>query len=259
MMVTRPTAAYLYCVVRSDRPPSLARAPRGVPAATRPEAHAVGRSLWIVAASVPLDIYGPASLEGRLGDLDWVSRVALAHEALVEHVAGVRTATVIPTKLFTMFSSLDKAVADVASRRAAILQATRRIAGAAEWGVRVFHRPRRPSAKAPAAKSGAEFLRARKQARDAGALARTAAADGARTALSALRRHARDLRLRSPRDGAAPDPPILDAAFLVSVSARGRFEAEARRQSRALEKAGAALVLTGPWPAYNFVVPGERS
>ena len=57
----------------------------------------------------------PEHLEARLRDLDWVSEIALAHEAVVEHFARARGAVVVPMKLFTMFSSMDKAIADVAA------------------------------------------------------------------------------------------------------------------------------------------------
>ena len=251
------TAVYLYCVVRAARRPSSTRAPAGVPGSSRPDAHALGASLWIVTALVPLDVYGPANLEPRLRDLDWVSQAAVAHEAVVEHFA--RRAAVIPMKLFTMFSSVDKAVRDIASRKAAIGRAMRRIAGAEEWGVRVFRRDRvaavASAAGVPA--SGAEFLRARKHARDAAAQARTAAAEAAGLAFTVLRRHARDARIRQTAREAGSNPPVLDAAFLVPASKRARFKAEARRQRSELERAGADLVLTGPWPAYNFVAPGE--
>jgi hypothetical protein len=253
------TAVYLYCVVRAAKRPSSTRAPAGVSGGSHPETHALAQSLWIVTALVPLDAYGPAHLESRLRDLDWVSQVAVAHEAVVEHFARPASATVVPMKLFTMFSTIDKAVRDVGSRKSAIQQAMRRIAGAEEWGIRVFRRDRLSGAASRAAtpSSGADFLRARKQARDAVAQARTAAADAAEVAFGALRRHARDARVREARREPGSNPPILDAAFLVPAAKRARFQAEARRQASALARAGADLVVTGPWPAYNFVVSGE--
>jgi hypothetical protein len=252
------TAVYLYCVVRAARRPSPGRAPDGLARAGRPEIHPVAPALWVVTATVPLDVYGPLPLEQRLRDLDWVSQAALAHEAVVEHFAGSRTATVVPMKLFTMFSSLEKAVRDVASRREAIQQAMRRIAGAEEWGVRVFRQtPAAPPSAGQAPATGAEFLRARKQARDAVVAARTTAADAAGAAYAALRRRARAARVREARPEPGTNPPILDAAFLVPAGARTRFKAEARRQASVLARAGAALVVSGPWPAYNFVVSGE--
>jgi hypothetical protein len=74
-----------------------------------------------------------------------------------------------------------------------------------------------------------------------------------------LRRLARDARVRETRREAGSNPPILDAAFLVPASSRRRFTAEARIQSAALARAGADLVLTGPWPAYTFVASGASA
>ena len=73
-------------------------------------------SLWLVTADVPLDTYGPAQLEPRLRDLEWVSSIAVAHEAVVEHFSRAKASVVVPTTLFTMFSSMDKAMADVAAQ-----------------------------------------------------------------------------------------------------------------------------------------------
>jgi hypothetical protein len=259
-MTGKPSAAYLYCVVRAATRPSMTRAPDGMPGGARPAVHRIAPSLWIVAADVPLDVYGPQAIEPRLQDLDWVSQAALAHEAVVEHLTRARGTTVIPMKLFTLFSSLERAAADVAARRGAIAQTMRRIAGAQEWGVRVFRRPAAASGlRAAQPASGAAFLRARKEMRDAATGARGAAADAARAAFDRLRRLARDARVRDARQEPGTNPPILDAAFLVASTSRARFTSEARRQAQALAAAGADLTLTGPWPAYHFVAAGDAA
>jgi hypothetical protein len=253
VMTRASTATYLYCICRASRRPSLARAPQGVPGASGPEAHRLSGSLWIVTATVPLDVYGPSRLEPRLSDLDWVSQAAMAHEAVVEHVA--RSVPVIPMKLFTLFTSLDRALADLGPRTEELQRAMRRVAGAEEWGVRVFRRPEASGEEGASrrAASGADFLRAKKQLRDAAVLARTTAAEAAALAYDRLRRCARDARLRDARHEPGSNPPILEAAFLVAAAARAKFKREAARQSASLLRAGAELVLTGPWPAYNFV------
>ena len=256
-MAKRTTAVYLYCVVRAARAPSLARVPAGVPGATRPLAHRLAGSLWLITADVPLDVYGPRHLEARLGDLEWVSAVAIAHEAVVEHFTRARGAVVIPTKLFTMFSSLEKAIEEVGDGRATIERAMKHIAGSEEWGIRISRKSvgtvfgRATRAARPA--SGAAFLAARKEARDASAGLRLAAIAAADTAFERLGRHARDVRRRERRQEPGANPPVLEAAFLVTAGARARFKAEARRQAAACAAAGAELTLSGPWPAYNFV------
>jgi hypothetical protein len=247
------TAVYLYCVVRSTRRPSLARVPAGLPDATAPAAHNVDGPLWIVAADVPLDVYGPSALEPRLRDLDWVARVALAHEAVVEHFARSAAAVVVPAKLFTMFSTVEKALDDVADRRKGIEKVMTQIAGCEEWGIRVTRQPVTAAGGDSRPASGSAFLLARKAARDAVATARVQAAEAAERAFTSLSRHARDAKQRERRPEPGTNPPVLEAAFLVKATARAKFKTEARRQAAACAAAGADLTLTGPWPAYNFI------
>lgn len=241
----------------------MARVPAGLPGGTQPSAHQLTPSLWLITSDVPIDLYGPEALEPRLRDLEWVSATAVAHEAVVEHFSRTRTVTVVPMKLFTMFTSLEKAIDDVARGRTAIERIIRRIAGCEEWGIRVMRRPAAAAAQADGnggrPRSGTAFLAARKQARDATALARAAAAARADQAFTRLRRYAKDARLRQHGPEPGSNPPILEAAFLVTAAKVAVFKAEARRQAAALAAAGADMQLTGPWPAYNFVDAGERA
>ena len=262
-MAKRTTAVYLYCVVRAARRPSLARVPAGLPGATRPETRQLASSLWLITAEVPLDVYGPTVLEPRLRDLDWVADAAIAHEAVVEYFSRSRNTVVIPTKLFTMFSSIEKAVADIEADKTGIERAMRHIAGSEEWGVRITR-------QAPAAgithtgrgarpTTGAAFLTARKEARDATSNMRAATVAAAEETFTRLSRHARDAQRRPRREEPGSNPPILEAAFLVANAARVRFKAEAKRQAALCASAGADLTLTGPWPAYNFIGAARES
>ena len=250
------TATYLYCVVRAAKKPASTDVPSGIPDATPPEIIAVSASLWLVAARVPLDIYGSAALETLLSDLESVGRIAVAHEAVVEHFAMRRELTVIPMKLFTMFSTPGRAITDIAARRKSIETAMKRIEGAEEWGVRVT-RTALPTtsraAGAPAATSGAAFLTAKRQARDDVRNAKLAAAEAAVAAFDRLAAIARDARRREPPPVSGATQPLLDAALLVASRDRDTFTEAARREADACARAGAQMTLTGPWPAYNFV------
>jgi hypothetical protein len=252
------TATYLYCIVKSAGKPSTARVPAGLPGAERPHAIPVTRTLWLIVAAVPLDTYGPEPLERQLADLDWVGRIALAHESVVEHLAAREGNTVIPMKLFTMFSSPDRAVADIGKRKEGIAAAMRRIAGAEEWGIRIMRGTAAiPKMAAAMAASGAAFLAAKKQIRDDARVAKLAAAEVAASAFEHLASIARDVRRRDDAPPAGASPPLLDAAFLVPASSRARFKGAARREAGRCAAAGAQMTLSGPWPAYNFVQRDE--
>jgi hypothetical protein len=247
-------ATYVYGVVNAVASPKASRLPRGLPRATPPTIVSVARSLWLVTAQVPLDTYGAEPLESALRNMGWVGEIAVAHEAVVEHLARQPRVTVIPMKLFTMFSSVERAVEDMRAHQKDLRAIAKRIAGCEEWGVRMSAaRPLRASKPVVASGgSGAAFLSAKKHARDSvrqAALALTAIAEDTFNSLSDV---SRDVRRR----GDAPEgatPPLLDAAFLVPTRKRTTFQAAVRQLARDAAVEGAELTVTGPWPAYNFI------
>jgi hypothetical protein len=253
-------ATYLYCVIKAAPKPSLTGVPPGLAGGTPPQLLQGSPGLWLVASQVPLDTYGPGKLEPALADMDWVGRTAMAHEAVVEFFASRAGVTVVPMKLFTMFSTPHRALADIAERRRTIEATMRRIAGTEEWGIRVLRSPAGaaiPSQPA-AARSGAAYLAAKKQKRDDAQQVWVAAAEAAATAFARLSSLAKASKRRDDTPPAGATPPLLDAAFLVALSHRDRFRNAARREADACARAGAQLTLTGPWPAYNFIQVEER-
>jgi Gas vesicle synthesis protein GvpL/GvpF len=222
----------------------------------------LGGGLWLIAADVPLETYGPGRLEPALADMNWVGAVALAHEGVVEHFAAMRAATVIPMKVFTMFSTPDRAAAEMRARRKDISAALTRISGCEEWGVRVMRggQPTVKRAGGAKATTGAGFLAAKKQAREEATESVRVAAEAALDAYDLLSSLSRDARRRDDVPESATAPPLLDAAFLVPSRSRTRFKTAAKRAARSCEKAGARMILSGPWPAYNFIQPpGTRA
>ena len=161
-------------------------------------------------------------LETSLRDLAWVGDIAVAHESVVEHFAARKDITVVPMKMFTMFSSDDRALEEMRSRRRDILAAARRIAGCEEWGVRITRKPPvdgiRQSQKARPA-SGSAFLTAKKEARDVARDLVRAAVESAEQAYATLSALSRDARRRDDAPAGAAAPPLLDAAFLVPATA----------------------------------------
>ena len=93
----------------------------------------VGTGLFLVSPEVPLSVCRPPHLAEHLGDSDWVSQVAVAHERVVELFAHPLLITLVPMKMFTMFSTFEKAVANIQARRRAIDEVIARVAGCEEW------------------------------------------------------------------------------------------------------------------------------
>jgi len=252
------TATYVYCVVQRAKRPSVARSLQTLPEGSRPSLIELGRARWAVVADVPLARYGESALASGIRDLEWVSRVALAHEAVVEHFTRGRGSTVVPLKLFTLFSTPERLISDLRSQAVRIAAMIGRIRGAREWGVRVLRTQpaKRVTTGTRAVRSGAAFLEAKKEARDAARAAAEHARDTAERAFGQLSKLALETRRRDDIPDGATTPPLLDAAFLVAAKRTAAFRAAARRASSDCRRAGALLNLTGPWPAYSFVGSG---
>jgi hypothetical protein len=203
----------------------------------------------MLAATAPLELYDGPVIDGKLRDLDWVGGRAAEHEGVVEFATNL--GTVVPMKLFTMFANRERAAAALTGRRREIAPVLARIRGCREWGVRVTRRAAAPPPPSPRS-SGTAFLAAKKRARDDVRERAIRAADAAEAVVATLSRLARAAVLREPPENAAA-PPLVDAAFLVASANTARFRAAAGKSARACRDAGADLILTGPWPAYNFV------
>jgi len=250
-------ALYLYCFAKCDAAPPLARAPKGLPGAKKPRAIDAGAGLWAIAAEAPLDRYGEARIAEGLKDLDWVSACAIGHEAVVEFVA--RSAAVVPAKLFTIFLGETRLVSHAAAERARLRKIFRRVEGCEEFGVRVSlderaalraaeSRARRAAKPA----SGAAFLARKRALRDTAREITVEARETVDDWHAALARAAREARRRAPVQQASGPRLLLDAAFLVRTEKNGAFRKAVERVRRGLGP-GYDLVLTGPWPPYNFV------
>jgi hypothetical protein len=218
--------------------------------------HAIpsGPRFWIVAADVSERDFSEAALAERMRDLDWVSRWALAHEAVVESFLG--RGDVLPMKLFTLFTSDERAAKSIASDRAKLEGIFRRIAGRLEWSVRVTLDARQirriaPRGKAPA--GGRDYL-ASKQRQRSGTRADLAravrTADGIHRRLGKV---AAESRRERPAPTAGTFRVLLLADYLVPISRTRTFTAAAGKAAAALADDGYRVVVSGPWPAYSFV------
>ena len=248
------SAVYVYCLVERATRPALSRVAVGLAGASALESIELARGLWAVTSLVPRRIYDTEPLAARLKDINWVADAGVAHEAVVERVVRLSGATVVPMKLFTLFSSPERAQADLQAREQDIRAVIDRIRGCQEWGVRISPPVPRPVASGRRPASGTAFLTAKKRIRDQAQAHTRAAVTAADAAYSALARLAREAERReAPREAATP--PLLDATFLVKASGATKFRAAVRRAAASCRAAGASLLLTGPWPAYSFVQP----
>ena len=157
------------------------------------------------------------------------------HERVTEALMADRA--VLPMRFGTQFSDAGRVRAALAGRREALLEALDRVRGRVELAVRAIQPAAdAAAASAPAASSGREYLRARLRVGQSAA--------SLHEQLAALAVTAR----RWPRR--APDE-LLRGSYLVEQPEVERFRSAVERLQR--EHPEAALLCTGPWPAYSFM------
>ncbi|MGH7312227.1 MAG: GvpL/GvpF family gas vesicle protein [Candidatus Rokuibacteriota bacterium] len=251
------TATYLYCLVHHPRPPSVRGAPRGLPGTGGVRVLEAGDDFWLVTADAPLDRYGSAPIERGLRDLRWVSACAMSHEGVVEHFS--RRATVIPMKLFTLFTRDERALAHVRRSRGRLRRLARRIGGRQEWGLRLTwaddaaQGARQVAGPARPVRSGTAFLLRKRRQREMVARFRQNALIAADRLYRRLARLADEARRHPLAEATGGVRIVLDAAFLVRISRAAAFRAAVKQLAPRLTSAGFQLTLSGPWPPYTFV------
>jgi hypothetical protein len=243
-------ATYVYGLLERKTPPAAAEAPAGLPGVGPLRALAVRDGVWLLAATAPLARYGADAIERGLQDLDWVSRCALAHERVVE--AFLAKGTLLPMKLFTLFTGDEAAVARSQADAARVSRLLRKLRGKSEWGVRLRRSAKAPPPRAAArAQSGREFLQQKLVARQAQGGTRA----GDRATADRVHRELKGLAGATVRKPPADEAGrlLLDAVFLATRAEAAALRRAVANRARALSAEGLDLVLTGPWPAYHFL------
>lgn len=253
------TATYAYCVVktRTAKTPALAKVPKGLAGAAKVRALDAGDGFHVLVASAPLSRYSAEKIDARLRDIDWVAERAAEHEAVVEHAIGL--GTVVPMKLFTLFSSDERALAHVAKMKKTLARVVERIEGCDEWGLRILFdeveaaRVAAEEARKSKPTSGTSFLARKKEQQDVRRTVTSRAAEEVDVLYDDLERLARRAQRRSAPSRELAGRVMLDAVFLVPRPSVKKLKTTVGATAERLAKQGFHVTLTGPWPAYSFI------
>jgi Gas vesicle synthesis protein GvpL/GvpF len=246
--------SYVFCLVRSNRQPTMRRITEGMPGGHELRAIEVGEHLWAIVQSVPKAGYGETALARGLQNLDWVGPRAMAHERVIEMFLSAPA--LLPMHLFTLFTSDDRVVHHVHSDGARIRRLLKRVEGKLEWGLRLTFDEKavRANVSKRPVRSGTEFLARKRDVLDVTRARVKEARSEADRVYKSMSRLAAAAQRRTSLERAAPGSRLLlDAAFLVPVAKSGAFRSAVRRQMRDVRAVGITVSLTGPWPPYNFV------
>lgn len=220
-----------------------------------------------VVSPVPEEGFDDATLEERSGDLAWMAEQGVRHEQVVAWF--VDHASILPSRLLTLFSGREAVAAAVARDHDRIRDTLERLADVCEWNLKVGYDPDRIEARLAevsepiaeldreiaGATPGKRFLLQRKRKDLARSEGREAARRLARDLLAALEPMARESRrMPAPADDA---PVLLNAALLVPRSSEADLADRAAREAERLRDLGVTLQLSGPWAPYRFLDPAD--
>jgi hypothetical protein len=241
-------ATYLYAVAGTPDIPEL---PNMVGISGAP-LRLIGSEPCGVVSTVSLAEFDEQALRRNLENQQWLEKTATAHHRVVEAVNAAGPTA--PVRLCTVYRDDDR-VGAMLREQATVFRATlERLTGRREWGVQVFTPARAPESPQPTASTspGTAYLQKLRSQRDQRAErdhAMAAQAENVHATMAEFSVASRRYPPQDPRLTGNADPMILNAAYLVDVSA----EAALAQHIARFERAGLDVRLTGPWAPYSFV------
>jgi gas vesicle protein GvpL/GvpF len=207
-----------------------------------------------VASPVPIDRFGEDALKESLEDIERLEELARAHQRTIDR--ALARGAVIPFRMCTIYDDEDGVREMLAREQESLAGVLDRLRGTAEWGVKAYRAELVQARSAPAAQSGTDWLRRKRDERAAAESARDAADERAVAIHAALAEQARAAALARPHDRRLSGDEremLLNGAYLVPVERAEQFRARVAELGREYEPEGVQLELTGPWAPYHFV------
>ncbi len=243
---TVPTgkALYLYGIsAAKDKKPAITVP--GIDGSGRVQPMKVGAFVcWV--APVDAEEFG-ADLNANMENLEWLADASVRHQRAVADIA--EHTSILPARFGTVFLSLASLEEHVRTQQKALESALKRVAGADEWGVKVFREIAHSTGAAITADSGSDYLK--KKATLMHSAENRGADEEIQKFAAELAKLARASAATGKVSGTQRDL-MWQASFLLPRSKQKQWDAALKRwanrwgESRRIEA-------TGPWPPYSFV------
>ena len=258
---------YVYGVVQSVPDDFGTAAPIAGLDPDQPVRFVAGNGLVAVVSTVPKAVFAEAPFKEKLQDADWAKARMLDHHRVV---MAMSETTLLPFKFGTVFADARALLRALDSHGEPLKSAFETVAGAREWGVKLFADANQLaryvvandpglaqlSRKAGKASAGTAFF-LRRRVKD---LAQTMAADtaqrwaqaildgvaGAAKAAATQPLQSHDLHGRST-------DMVLNATYLVPQKAELAFHRAVDAMARPYTGTGLDFEVIGPMPPYSFV------
>jgi hypothetical protein len=191
-------------------------------------------------------------------DPQQATELAMRHHAMLTALAV--TVDLAPVRLGAVYADETAVVAMLAESASSFADALARIAGAAEFAMKLIPIAVIETPKVHAALTGRGFLQRRADATTAQKNRVELARRIASQVFELVAQNARDHAFAPPRRNAQTDQEkrLLDAALLINRDAIANFERAVVAAQSIAEAEGFGLSVTGPLPAYSFVATGTN-
>ncbi len=183
-------------------------------------------------------------LSQRMEDLEWLAAATVRHQNVVASIA--RHGEILPARFGTVFLNPASLHSDIKRNQRAILAGLRRVAGAEEWGVKVFVAS--TGRGGLVARSGREYLQKKAQTITVRRVQRT------NPELMALSAALMRVSVASATGGkvSSGQPRLLwQGSFLVRRNRKGAFDSVLKQFARRWQ-GRFRIESSGPWPPYSF-------
>lgn len=220
--------------------------------------------LAALVSAVPLAEFDDDVLRENLNDVAWLEEKARAHEHVLE--AALAAGAVVPLRLCTVFAGEPEVRRMLVREHDVLADALARLAGRAEWGVKAYA-DRDALEREALARSGdgeaedevsagtAYMNRRRREARARQEVEEIADewARSIHARLAAIAAEALLNPLQRPELSGHDGEMFLNGVYLLAHAEAQAFRAAVAGLVEEFDRRGVEIVLTGPWPAYNFV------
>ncbi len=218
-------------------------------------------ALDAIVVEVPTPMFVGTDAEARLHDVAWLRPRAERHEAIL--AAARERTSVMPVGFGSVFSGVDALAASLAGRGEHIASFLDDTDGCDEWSLKVWASRSRAVERArqtferqqrAGAPDGAAYLRAKRLAAEAEALAEDQALQRVEELIEQLGETAADaVERRATRFDEDPDAWLIThVALLVRRDDQAEFDRRLDAAAEQLDQQGIRLEVTGPWAPYSF-------
>lgn len=262
-------AWWAYCILAATERDAVPSGLGGVEPRSEVEAIQEGQLLALV-SPVPLSEFSDERVRDHLNDIEWVERVARAHERVLEQVLEVTT--ILPLRLCTLYRDRAGVRRMLREQEPMLGETLSDLEGRREWGVKVFvdqeglghaleEEPGSPEGEAtPTAKpsTGAQYMARRQRERKASERVTEVGDEivqGIHERVARVAERSRTNPLQRPEVHGRRAQMLHNGAYLVRREREQEFRDVAATLQARWSKSGFEVELTGPWPPYNFVSP----